>query len=115
MQDSLTADRPVQALLRMAARRLRNLHRIRTARIIPVTRMLRDILRVAMDPIMDSGMVLDMAIVMDIVLDIAVGLAENLFPVECPDSNAEAQFQSRCGFNRWSIIFPSLESQKGNT
>ena len=98
----------------MGVRRLRNPHTIRTARIIRVTRMLRDMLRVAMGHIMDPGMALTIAIAVVMVRGTGVGLAEYLFPVECPNSNAEAQSQSRCGFSRWNITFASLESQNGS-
>ena len=98
----------------MAAPRLRNLHIIRTARIIRVTRTLRDMLRVAMGDLMDRGMVLVIAIAVVMVRGTGVGLAEYLFLVECPNSNAEAQSQSRYGFCRWSITFPSLESRNEN-
>ena len=93
IQDSLTADRQVRALLRVAARRLRNLHTIPTVRIIRVTRPLRDMLGVAMGHIMDLGMVLIIDIAVVMVRDTGVGLAEYLFLVECPNSNVEAQSQ----------------------
>ena len=95
MQDSLTADRQVRALLQVAARRLSKLHRGRTGRIIRVNRILRDMLRVAMDPVMDLGMALIIAIAVVVVRDTGVGLADYPFPVECPNSNAEAQSKSR--------------------
>ena len=93
MQDSLTADRQVRALLSVAARGRRKLHTVRTGRIIRVTHMLRNMLRVAMGLIMDLGMVLIIAIAVVMVRDIGVCLAEYLFPVECPNSNAQAQSQ----------------------
>ena len=114
MRDSLRADRQVRALLRVAVRRLRNLHTVRTGRIIRITRTLRDMLRVAMGHIMDLGMVLIIAIAVVMVRDTGVGLAEYLFPVECPNSNAEAESQLRCGFSRWNTIFLSLESWNGS-
>ena len=114
MHDSLRADLQVRALLPVVARRLRKLHTVRTARIIRINRTLRVRLRVAMDQIMDPGMVSDMAIVMAIVRDIGVGLPEYLFNVKCPNSIVVVQSQSGCGFNRWNIIFPSLESKNGN-
>ena len=100
MQDSLTADRPAQALLSVAALRLRNLHTGRTGRIIRIIGTLRDMLRVALGHMMDLGMVLIIAIAVVMVRGTGVGLAEYLFLVQCPNSNVEAQFQSRCGFNR---------------
>ena len=114
MQDSLTTDRQIRVPLRVAARRLRNLHTTRTDRIIRVTRTLRDMLRLAMGHVMDRGMVLIIAIAVVMVRRTGVGLAEYLFLVQCPNSNAEVQSQLRCGSSRWSIISPSLESRNGN-
>ena len=114
MRDSLTTDRQVRVPLRVAARRLRNPHTIRTARIIRITHTLRDMLRVAMGHVMDRGMVLIIAIAVVMVGDIGVGLAEYLFPAGCPNSNVEVQFPSRCGSSRWDITSPSLESRKEN-
>ena len=107
-------DRQVRVLPRVAARRLRSLHTIHTGHIIRVTRTLRDMLRVVMGHVVDRGMVLIIAIAVVMVRGTGVGLVEYLFLVECPNSNAEAQFQSRCGFNRWNITFPSMESRKEN-
>ena len=98
----------------MAVRRLRNLHTIRTARIIRVTHLLRDMRRLAMGHIMDRGMVLIIAIAVVMVPGTGVGLAEYLFLVECPNSNVEAKSQLRCGFNKWNITFPSLEFRSEN-
>ena len=70
------ADRQLRVLLRVAARRLRNLHTIRTALISRVTHMLRDMFRVAMGHIMDRGMVLVIAIAVVMVRGTGVGLAE---------------------------------------
>ena len=114
MQDSLTMGRQIRVPLRVAARRLRNLHTIRNGLIIRVTRTLRDMLSVAMGQIMDPGMVLIIAIAVVMVRGTGVGLAEYLFLVECPNSNAEVQSQLRSGSSRWSIISPSLESRNGN-
>ena len=79
----------------------------RTILTILIIRTLRDMLRVAMDPIMDAGIALIIAIAVFMVRDTGVCLAVYLFLVDCPNLNAEAPSQSRCGFNRWSIIFPS--------
>ena len=107
-------DRQVRVLPRVAVRRLRSLHTIHTGHIIRVTRTLRDMLRVAMGHVVDRGMVLIIAIAVVMVRGTGVGLAEYLFPVECPNSNVEAQFQSRCGFNKWNITFPLLEFRNAN-
>ena len=69
MQDSLTADRQVRALLRVAARRQCNLHTLPNGRIIRIIGTLRDMLRVALGHMMDLGMVLIIAIAMVMVRD----------------------------------------------
>ena len=71
-------------------------------------------LRVAKVHIMDLGMFIIIAIAVVMVRGTGVGLAEYLFLVECPNSNAEAPSQLRCGFNRWNIIFQSLEFRNEN-
>ena len=69
-------DRQIRVPLRVAARRLRNPHTIRTDRIIRITHTLRDMLRVAMGHVMDRGMVLVIAIAVVLVRGTGVGLAE---------------------------------------
>ena len=76
--------------------------------------MLRDMLHDAMGHIMDRGMVLVIAIAVVMIPGIGVGLAVYLFLEECQNSNEEAQSQLTCGYNKWNIIFPSLESQNGS-
>ena len=93
-------DRQVRVHLRVAVRRPRNVHTSRIDRTSRGTRMLRDMLHVAMGHIMDRGMVLVMAIAVVMVRGTGVGLAEYLFLVECSNSNAEPQSQLRCGFSR---------------
>ena len=76
--------------------------------------MLRDMLRVAMDPTMDPDMALTIAITVLMVQDIGVGLEAYLFRVVYRNSSAEAQYPLRCGFNRWSTIFLSQASLRGS-
>ena len=71
-------DRPARVPLRVV---LRLPHNLRVARIIPtvlITRTRRDMLRVAMDPIMDPDMALISAITVLVVRDIVSKLLKRL-------------------------------------
>ena len=79
-------DRPARAPPRVVLRLPPN---TRVARTIPTILTLRDMLRGAMDPIMDLDMALIKAITVLMVRDIGVGLEAYLFRVEFRSSSVE--------------------------
>ena len=87
---------------------------LRVPRTIPTILTCRDMLRVALDPIMDPDMAIITAITVVMALDIGVGLEGYLFSAEYRNSSAECQYPSRSGFNKWNTIFPSQVFQRGN-
>ena len=107
-------DRPARVPLRVVPRLP---HNLRVAHTTGTTRIIRtrcDMLRVAMDPIMDLEMALDMAIIMLMVRNTGVGLVEYLFRAVYPNSSEDVQSLSRCGFSKWSIISPSQAFRRGS-
>ena len=79
-------DRPAQVPLRVV---LRLPHSIRVARTSLIILTRRDMLRVAVDPLMDLDMVPITAIIELMVCDIGVGLVAYLFRVEFRNSSVE--------------------------
>ena len=104
-------DRPARAPLGVV---LRLPHNLRVGRTIPTIPTRRDMLLVAMDPIMDLDIFLITAIIELMVPDTGVGLEAYLFRDEYRNSSTEGQYPSRCGFNRWSTIFLSQASLGGS-
>ena len=104
-------DRTARAPLRVV---LRLPHTLRVVRTILTIHTRRDMLRVAMDHIMDLDMVLIIAIIEFMVRDIGLGLEAYLFRVHYRNSSADGQYPSRCGFNTWSTIFLSQASLRGS-
>ena len=86
----------------------------RVARTIPTILTRRDMLRVAMDPIMDLDIVLITAIIELMGQCIGVGLEAYLFRVVYRNSSAEGQYPSKSGVSRRSTIVPSLAFPRGS-
>ena len=111
MQDLLIVDHAGLALLRLAHRTRRS---IRTSRTIRIARMLRGMPPVMMDRDMDLGTALRIFIGVGIDRDIGVGPEAYLFRAIYGNSSVEVQSPSKCGFSRWSTIFPSQAFPRGS-
>ena len=103
-----------RAPLRVLPRPPRSLRVNRTISTNRITGTLRDMLPIAMGPIMNADMALDIAITVVMDRDTGVGVAAEPIRVRYRNSSAEGQFLSNSAFTKWSTVFRSQAFRRGS-